>query len=115
VNRHARQERLAGVGPAGQARIALATVEVRGSGLEAEVAARYLAGAGVGAVRVGDEIAARAARAVDAGVRVEVVAGLAGPADEGPDEIRDPHARAVAAGALAALRALRRMLDTGGA
>jgi hypothetical protein len=115
MQRHSRQSRLTDVGPEGQARIARTVAVVPGQGIAAEVAARYLAGAGVAVVRVSDEATAAAARAVDPGVRVEVEPELAAPV---PDEVEvpavltDPAARAVATGALLALRNLRAALAT---
>ena len=108
-DRHARQARLQGVGAQGQARIARAVVEVRLDGLPGEVAGRYLAGAGVAAVRVPAASVARAAAEVDGRVRVEVDPAL-GSAPEGeaaPAGVEHPAAAAVARGALLALRALR--------
>jgi molybdopterin/thiamine biosynthesis adenylyltransferase len=52
VTRFARQLALPQVGPAGQERFARARVAVVGRGLAAEVVARYLAGAGVGTLRL---------------------------------------------------------------
>ena len=128
MDRHTRQIRLAGVGAEGQARIARAVVDVPGRGLAAEVAARYLAGAGVCCVRVHDAAVAMAARAVDASVRVEV----AGENEQGEkeerrmndlllsfspcsshNELSDPIARELASGALFALAALRAALGEG--
>jgi molybdopterin/thiamine biosynthesis adenylyltransferase len=109
MDRHARQVRLAGVGIEGQARIGRASVEVPLAGFAADVAARYLAGAGVGCVRVrADELAA-GARAIDAGVRVEVDPSL-GVAESDVD-LDDASARDLARGALFALRALRAALE----
>jgi len=130
MDRHTRQVRLADVGPEGQARIARAVVDVPGTGLAAEVAARYLAGAGVGGVRVQDPAAGAAARAVDASVRVEALTEgekqggketrreatnllLSSPPCFSLDELRDPTARALATGALLALGALRAALRLG--
>jgi hypothetical protein len=116
VRRHSRQSRLADVGEAGQARIARAVAVVPGQGIAAGVAARYLAGAGVAGVRVKDPAAAQAARAVDPAVKVEVDADLpdAFPAwPVGDATLTDPAARAVASGAMLALRALRDALATG--
>jgi hypothetical protein len=109
MQRHTRQIRLAGVGPEGQARIARAEVVVPGTGLSAEVAARYLAGAGVAAIVVQDERIAASARAMDAAVGVRVDAAVAAAADAlpAPPELRDPAARELASGALLALSALR--------
>jgi molybdopterin/thiamine biosynthesis adenylyltransferase len=113
MDRHARQARLAGVGAEGQARIGRASVEVRLGGFAADVAARYLAGAGVGCLRVrGDELAA-GARAIDAGVRVELDPSLGLADDQGGDlvDLDDASARDLARGALFALRALRAALE----
>jgi len=110
VDRHTRQIRLAGVGAEGQGRIARAEVAVPGLGLSAEVAARYLAGAGVARIRVQDGRAAAAARAVDPGVQVERVEGTGQAMAEAPTELEDPVARELAAGALHALSALRAAL-----
>jgi hypothetical protein len=108
MDRHARQSRLAEIGPAGQARIARARVDVGLEGVAAEVAARYLAGAGVGGLRVPTEGVAAAARAVDASVPVEVASTVAAAAEpEALGALRDPCARALGHGALVALAALR--------
>ena len=113
MSRHGRQTRLAEVGRAGQARIVASTVYVRVDGLAAEVATRYLVGAGVGCVRVRDPALAAVAAAIDPAVRVEVEerpagGGLAAPGDDGhARDFRDPGAREVALGAREALRALR--------
>jgi hypothetical protein len=133
MSRHGRQTRLAEIGSAGQARIAAATVDVAVDGLAAEVATRYLVGAGVGCVRVRERgltglvDLAHVARSIDPGVRVEVAVGSsrepspAGGAAPGPHAVRDgfdvgdfrdPSARAVARGAHEALRALRTALAT---
>jgi hypothetical protein len=110
MDRHARQVRLAGVGAEGQARIARAVIDIPVSGLAAEVAARYLAGAGVAGLRVGDPVARDAARAVDSRVNVDLTPRLASEPFPPPLEIRDPVARSVAVGALVALRALNAAL-----
>ncbi len=114
MDRHGRQAMLAEVGRDGQARIASARVEIRSGGPAASVAARYLAGAGVGHLRTPDAIAVAAARAVDPGVHVEVGA-LARPVSPGvsPFALRDPAADAVALGAHEALAAIRRALGVG--
>src|SRR5450432_2955816 len=52
VTRFARQLALPEVGPAGQERLGAARAVVVGDGLAAETAARYLAAAGVGALRI---------------------------------------------------------------
>jgi hypothetical protein len=115
MDRHGRQSRLADVGAPGQQRIAAATVEVRSEGLAGEVATRYLAGAGVGALRVLSPALAAVARSVDPAVRVEVVgaaAGGAGGREEAHEDphFRDPVARDLARGAREALHALRKIL-----
>jgi hypothetical protein len=114
LDRHGRQIRLAEVGSTGQKRILEATVDVAVGGLAAEVAARYLAGAGVGCIRVRSTALAAAATAVDPAVRVEVDSG-SGHEDVGvhPEshDFRDPVAREVAEGARAALRAIRAVLE----
>jgi hypothetical protein len=110
--RHTRQVRLAEVGADGQGRIARAAVDVRGRGVAAQVTARYLAGAGVSRLRVADQAIAAAALGIDASVQVEVDPSLAvGRADE-PAELSDPTARALGAGALAALQAIREALGS---
>ena len=121
MDRHDRQARLAEVGAAGQSAIAAATVDVETHGLAAEVAARYLAGAGVGRLRVGDRAVAGAAGSIDPAVQVEIVAsGPASPSSDAALEtatddpsfaLRDPSAREVARGARDALRALRGILE----
>jgi hypothetical protein len=111
MDRHARQSKLAEIGPAGQARIARARVDVGLDGVAAEVAARYLAGAGVGGLRVPSEDAAASARAVDASVPVEVSAAIAVACEPAALAVlRDPSARALGLGALVALEALRSAL-----
>jgi hypothetical protein len=119
MDRYERQAKLREIGPAGQARVARACIEVALDGLAGETAVRYLAGAGVGRLRVTDEALAQAARAVDAAVQVDVVSALGAArggeieAMPGAFDLRDAAAREVARGALAALRALRRVLDGG--
>jgi hypothetical protein len=112
--RHTRQVRLAEVGADGQGCIARASVDVHGRGLAAQVAARYLAGAGVARLRVADEAVAVAVRGIDASVKVEVDASLAVERADAPSELVEPTARALAAGALAALRAIREALSAAG-
>src|SRR5258708_5872708 len=70
--RHTRQVRLAEVGEAGQARVRVSALAVRGSGVAGAIEARYLAGAGVGSLRVRDAAQEEAARAVDGDVHVRV-------------------------------------------
>ena len=115
MDRHGRQTRLAEVGVEGRARIVAACADVPLDGLAATVAARYLAGAGVGRVRVVSEAVAAQARAVDGGVRAEVDGSL-GPGGRVVPSflgLRDPSADAVALGAHTALAALRRVLGAG--
>lgn len=108
MSRHGRQIALAEVGAAGQARIDTAHVDVGLHGLAAEVAVRYLSGAGVGHLRVVGERLAELARAVDPTVHVEVDTALvADPPAGDPLGLRDPVARDLARGAHHALRALR--------
>jgi hypothetical protein len=110
--RHGRQSRLAEVGPAGQERIRRARVDVTVDGLAAEVAGRYLVGAGVGSVRVRHPQLAALLRGIDSDVSVEVRSDLA-LEDTSRDAFgfRDPTARALAEGAHFALRALRATLE----
>ncbi|MDP9036592.1 MAG: HesA/MoeB/ThiF family protein, partial [Myxococcota bacterium] len=77
MDRYARQRKLAEVGAAGQGRIGRLTVDVKLDGLAADVAARYLAGAGVRAIRVRDAAFAEAARALAPALHVEVDSSLA--------------------------------------
>jgi hypothetical protein len=112
MDRHARQARLAEVGSAGQARLRGARADVHLAGPAADVAVRYLAGAGLGHLRVPDAGLCVSARAVDPQVTVEVDGGLSPRPAEGFD-LRDPAARDVAAGAAAALEAVRLALGLG--
>jgi hypothetical protein len=105
--RHSRQSRLAEVGEGGQERLGRAEVGVAGTGPAAVVAARYLAGAGLGSLRTRDGAAARAARAVDPAVRAVVDETTQPASCPLPFDVDDPAARAVASGAYAALRAIR--------
>jgi hypothetical protein len=112
MDRHSRQMRLADVGPEGQACFSRAVVDVPGSGLAAQVAARYLAGAGVGCVRVELPAVGAAARAVDASVRVEILPVFPSSCLS-PEALQDPTTRALATGALLALEALKAALRHG--
>lgn len=97
--------RLALVGSEGQGRIAAASVVVGASGDEGLVAARYLAGAGVGRITVTDAAIAAGARAIDAEIAVDE--GAIEDASPMADlDGLDPAARAVARGARRAVRAL---------
>jgi hypothetical protein len=112
VSRHARQIRLAEVGTRGQARIAAAIVAVPLSSAEARVAVRYLAGAGVGVLRVNSALLVDEAHAVDPSVRVEIAAtsGEGLHAFHDPFADLDPAAGDIARGAAFALAELRRVL-----
>jgi hypothetical protein len=109
MDRHARQTRLVGVGREGQARLAATRAEVPLEGLAGDVAARYLAGAGVALVRVRSDATGAGARAIDASVGIEVSPLLpAELSNEGAAiGLRDPATQQLAGGALFALRALR--------
>ncbi len=109
LDRHTRQTRLTAVGAEGQARLAGASGEVRLDGFAADVAARYLAGAGIGCVRVRSEEAAGGARAIDANVRVEVDPSLGVVVDA--VDLDDASARDLARGAMCALRTIRAALE----
>ena len=116
-SRHSRQTKLIEIGDAGQAKIAAASAEVRGSDPAAAIEARYLAGAGVGELRVASDAIAEAARAIDRAVVVVVDASLTSMPDDDEGEesvaafgLRDASARAVASGAHRALVRLRRAL-----
>ncbi len=112
--RHTRQVRLAEVGEEGQVRLARATVTVRGLAASGAIEARYLAGAGIGALRVREIAHAEAARAIDAAVRIEDAAavGAPDPCASSPIEALglDPAAYDVARGAWCALDAMRQVL-----
>jgi hypothetical protein len=105
MDRHQRQTRLAEVGDLGQARIARVRVDVCAAGLAGDVAARYLAGAGVCGLRVRSELIASAARAVDPAVEVTVAALGVDDTGDGFD-LREPGARELARGSNLALDAL---------
>ena len=85
-------------------------------GFAGDVAVRYLAGAGVGALRVTEASLAEVARSVDPAIDVRTDAAVGSPrvasgADAGPAlPLRDPVARELARGALVALAHLRRAL-----
>jgi hypothetical protein len=112
MERHARQARLVGVGREGQARLSVARADVPLDGLAGDVAARYLAGAGVGRVRVRSAATAEGARAIDRLVTIEVSPSLAAESpDDGPATgLRDPVTQQLARGATCALRALLRAI-----
>ncbi len=111
------------MGEARQARLASASVDLPLDGAAAEIAARYLAGAGVGRLRVKDGRAGAAAGAVDPAVVIEVVPDLScrGPSPSectadlsaDLDLALEPAVDDVARGALFALAALRDLLGVG--
>ncbi len=114
MHRHERQTKLAEVGEAGQARIVHTWVDLLAGGLVGEVAARYLAGAGVSHIRVRTERLATLVRSIDPAIDVDVIP--TGESENGDDllsanDVRDPAARAVAQGAFLALSLLRRAID----
>jgi hypothetical protein len=111
MDRHSRQIRLAEVGAAGQARIARAVVDVCLDGPAADIAARYLAGAGVACVRVRDSTLARGARALAPAVRVEVDPSIPVDGSGGAFDMRDAACRDLVGGARFALCALRAALE----
>jgi hypothetical protein len=111
MDRHVRQARLLEVGVSGQERIGRADVTVPFVGLAGAVAARYLAGAGVGRLRLADDAVARHALATDASVRVDVDVRSCEVAGPSPFRLRDRVADDVARGAHAALVALRRAME----
>jgi hypothetical protein len=113
MDRHSRQKRLAEVGEHGQVRIRGATAEVWLEGGAGEVAARYLAGAGIGSLRVSDPRAGEAAKAVDPDVEVEVIPELKGGAPAQRELGLYPEAEELARGSLAALEVLRGLLFRG--
>jgi hypothetical protein len=98
------------VGPEGQTRIGRAVVDVPFGGLAGEVAVRYLAGAGVGVVRVGDARLASVARAVDPEAIVQI-AGVSAPSPPLREAWRHDAARELARGAVWALEALRAAIE----
>jgi hypothetical protein len=113
MDRHRRQRILPEVGAAGQALLASARAEVRLGGIPGEIAARYLAGAGLGRIVVSDAAHASAARSVDPNVNVEVSSGGNSRAADAFD-LKDEAARELAAGARAALHVIRRVLGLQG-
>ena len=77
--RYTRQARLAEVGTSGQLRLQSATASCSLEGLAGEVCARYLAGAGVGRVKVSSELLAASARRLNSAVEVDVGEGSNSP------------------------------------
>jgi hypothetical protein len=103
--------RLAGVGEAGQKRLADAHVVVLVDGFVGDVATRYLAGAGIGHICVKAPALASVARGVDPTVQVTVDPGLGVGAALAPFALRRTAAAELAAGAHLALEILRRALE----
>lgn len=97
--------RLPLVGREGQKVLSGIAAVVGATGDEGRVAARYLAGAGVGRITVRDPDVAAAGQRVDASVTI-VVAPVAEPAPMQELDELDPAARAVARGARAAAQVL---------
>jgi hypothetical protein len=114
--RHTRQVRLVEVGEEGQARLGRATVAVRGGGAAGVLEARYLAGAGLGTIRVADEAQARAVSEMDGSIRVERGAPAPPPEPTPLDALEglDASALDVARGAWRALDTLRRVIAGAG-
>jgi hypothetical protein len=113
AHRHTRQVRLTEVGERGQTKLGRSNVVVEGRGASGRIEARYLAGAGVGTLRVSEPAVAEAALAVDSQVTVQVEpAGPRVVTAEVPAwaEELDPAARDVALGAYRALTAVRNVL-----
>jgi hypothetical protein len=108
--RHGRQIRLAGVGEAGQKRLAAARVVVAADGFVGEVATRYLAGAGCGDLRVRSSALAAAALAVDPDVQVAIDLSLEVEAETNLYPWRTRAASELASGAHLALKLLRNLL-----
>jgi hypothetical protein len=110
MDRHGRQARLADVGAEGQARIGRASAEVRSEGFAGEVAARYLAGAGVARVIVRDPGLSPIVTAIDPHVLVDVHPSMSAEPTPGDAAFRDPAARELAQGARSALIQIRAAL-----
>ena len=110
--RYLRKQAVAGVGRGGAARIAAGVVQLGGRAQDAEIAALYLAGAGVGTLRV-DPCLGSACRALNSTITVETSAQpellrvTVGDRSYAPPQ-EDPVAR----GSAAARWALARLLST---
>lgn len=110
--RYLRQQTVAAVGRAGQARIAAGVVQLEGRALDAEIAALYLAGAGVGTLQVDPRLApsCRALNStitIETAVQPELLRVTVGDRSYAPPQ-EDPVAR----GSAAARWALARLLST---
>ena len=101
IDRYARQVSLAGWGAAGQERVRAASIAIAGDGATAEMAARYLVGAGVGRLLLSSTRIVKLIADINPHVAVEV----ATPPDA-LDCAGEDHAR----GAEQALAALRTIL-----
>lgn len=113
AERYLRQQTVAAVGALGQARITAGVVALEGQGLDAEVAALYLAGAGVGTLQV-DLRLVPACRALNATINVQ--AHVRAPLDPllvrvGERSFAPPPGDPVARGSAAARWALARLLS----
>ena len=122
--RFSRQSRLAEVGDAKQERLSRSRVDVAASGFEGWVEGRYLAGAGVGVLRVADPSTQHAATRLRSAIAIETVPAAsspprdaegASPSAEPDDKPRffDRSAEAYARAARRALRRLRAILEEG--
>ncbi len=114
ADRYARQIAVLGIGSQGQASIRSATVQVCGTGLDAEVCALYLAGAGVARLWVHPRLAPQC-RALNSEVQVEArdedgpLVQLYAP-DAPQDGLTPPDEDPVRRGSLAARWALAKLL-----
>jgi len=102
--------RLAGVGEVGQKRLASSSLAVCAEGAVGDVATRYLAGAGVGRLRVKEASLVATAHAVDPSVQVDVDGLLEVGGAWAPFAWRHPAAAELATGAHLALDLLRKAL-----
>lgn len=107
--RYARQTRVAEVGREKQENLRHASVVVSGSDLSAQVEALYLAGAGVGTLRVSNVIATDIA-ALNSDVVVEAELGVSENENEARATDLDPAAAAIFSGSSRALQKLKTIL-----
>jgi hypothetical protein len=107
MQRHGRQIALTEIGVAGQARIEASHASVRLEGPAADVAVRYLAGAGVRRLLVREARLVAIAQAVDESVVVDVDPGLPLEAGGNVLGLSDDASLELARGAYGALVALR--------
>jgi proteasome lid subunit RPN8/RPN11 len=105
-----RQSRLVEIGPAGQALIASSTADVQLDRVAATVCARYLAGCGVGTLRVRDARVGAVAREARSSVTVVIVDDLPVHDAASDLDLHDEVARQVAGGANEALAIIRATL-----